>query len=288
MRDLSLMTWKEIKEVNKDKGIVFIVMAPIEEHGFCLPLSTDLAEGEHWSKESMKKLEERYNLECFYLPAFPIASASVNEFYGSIHFSMKTTYEVACEILESIRFMGFKHIAVIASHADPEHQIAVTKAVRKINKRHGICAISPMGAIFMGAGVEPPEELKQLEKEHGNDFHAGWVETSCLLDIDEKLVRNGYKDLPDSNITDKEMIFKKKQLCAMGKFGHIGMPRFASKEMGAMLNQNCVESICEAVVNFYQRKGYKKYNDYFLYKILPLHLGFIKAFGRVRRIKEGK
>ena len=84
------------------------------------------------------------------------------------------------------------------------------------------------------------------------------------------------------------MIFKKKQLGAMGKFGHIGMPRFASKEMGTMLNQNCIESICQAVVNFYQRKGYKKYDDYFLYKILPLHLGFVKAFGKVRRIKEGK
>ncbi len=288
MRDLSLMTWKEIKEVNKNSSIVFIVMAPIEEHGLCLPLATDLIEGETWSRGAMKKLEDNHQLECFYLPAFPIAAASVNEFYGSIHFSMKTTFEVAYEILESLRFMGFKHIVVIASHADPDHQIAVTKAVRKINRRHGICAISPMGSIFMGTGVEPPEELKQLEKEHGDDFHAGWVETSCLLDVDEKLVREGYKDLPDSNITDREMISKKKQLRAMGKYGHMGMPRFASKESGAMLNQNCIESIYEAVINFYHRENYKKYDDYFLYKILPLHLGFIKVFGKVRRIKEGE
>lgn len=81
---------------------------------------------------------------------------------------------------------------------------------------------------------------------------------------------------------------KKKQLEAMGKYGHIGSPRFASKENGALLNRNCVESICEAVVNFYHREGYKKYDDYFLYKILPLHIGFIKIFGRVKRTKEGK
>ena len=283
MRDLSLMTWKEIKEADKEKSIVFAVMAPIEEHGWCLPLATDLIEGESWCKGAIEEIEKSIPAECFYLPAFPIAAASVNEFYGSIHFSMKTTYEVAYEILESLRFMGFKHMVIIASHADPDHQIAVKKAVNRINKKFGVCAISPMGAIFMGAGTEEPDELKKLEAEHGNDFHAGWVETSSLLDIDEGYVRDGYKDLPDSNITDKDMISKKKQLSAMGRYGHMGMPRFASKEVGEMLNRNSIESICDAVIKFYNRDGYERYDDYFLYKILPLHIGFIRIFGRVKR-----
>ena len=140
----------------------------------------------------------------------------------------------------------------------------------------------------MGAGLEQPKEIRSMEKEHGNDFHAGWIETSSLLSINKKHVRQGYKDLPDSNISDREMIFKKKQLRAMGKYGHIGFPRLASEELGNLLNKNCVESICEAVVNFYRREGYKKYDDYFLYKILPLHIGFIKVFGRVRRRKVGQ
>lgn len=288
MKDLSFMTWKEIGEVNKEKAIAFIVMAPIEEHGLCLPLATDLIEGDAWSKGAMEWLEKNYGLDCYFLPTFPIAAASVNEFYGSIHFSMKTTYEVAYEILESIRCMGFRHIVLIASHADPDHQIAVTKAVRKVNRKNNICAIAPMGAIFMGAGLEQPKEIQSMEKEHGNDFHAGWIETSSLLSINKKHVRKGYKDLPDSNISDREMIFKKKQLKAMGKYGHIGFPRLASEELGNLLNKNCVESICEAVVNFYRREGYKKYDDYFLYKILPLHIGFIKVFGRVRRRKVGQ
>ena len=73
MRDLSLMTWKEIKEVEKKDSVVFVVMAPIEEHGWCLPLATDII----WS----------------------------------VHFSMKTTFEVVYEILDSIRnrFDGVYH-----------------------------------------------------------------------------------------------------------------------------------------------------------------------------------
>ena len=164
MRDLSLMTWNEVKEIDKEKSIIFVVMAPVEEHGHHLPLATDLIEGEYWSRGAMKAAEEKLGVECFYLPSFPVASATVNEFYGSIHFMMKTTYETALTIMDSIRCMGFRHIVMIASHADPQHQIAVEKAVRKINKKYGICAIAPMGPIFTGASAseKKSEELEEL------------------------------------------------------------------------------------------------------------------------------
>lgn len=285
MRDLSLLTWKEIKRIDKTKSIVFAVMAPIEEHGWHLPLATDLLEGNYWSRKAMEQVENRTDTECYYLPAFPIASASVNEFYGSVHFSMKTTCEVAYGILESLRCMGFVNIILIASHADPQHQIAVEKAIRKINRKHGICALAPMGQIFMGVGVKMPDHLENFEKEHANDFHAGWIETSSLLAIDKALVRDEYKDVPESEITERDMIFKKKQIEAMGLYGHLGSPQNASDELGNMLNENCIESIADATVRFYKREGYQQYSNYFLYKILPLHLGFLTVFGKVRRKK---
>lgn len=283
MRDLSLMTWKEVRETDKNKSIVFVVLAPIEEHGTHLPLATDIVEGEYWSKGAMQKLEQKLGVECFYLPSFPIASASVNEFYGSIHFSMSTTYEVAYAVLESVCYMGFRNIVVIASHADPQHQIAIEKAVRKINKRNGLSVIAPMGQIFMGVSTEKSLELENFEKEHENDYHAGWIETSSLLDIDSEYVRNGYENLPDSQITDKDMIFRKKQIEAMGEYGYIGSPRYASVEIGKELNDNCIASICDAVERFYKRDGYQKYEHYSLYNILPLHIGFWKIAGKVRR-----
>ena len=285
MKDLSMLTWKEIKALDKEKNIVFVMMAPIEEHGWCLPLATDLLEGECWSRGAMLKIESQLDAGCWYLPPFPVAAASVNEFYGSFHFSMRTTCAVAREILESLCCMGFKHIVVVASHADPQHQIAVEKAVRKVNRKYGTCAIAPMGPIFMGAGVEEPEELKSFQANHADDYHAGWVETSSLLDMDQHYVREGYQDLPDSQISDKEMIFRKKQLEAMGEYGHIGSPRHASAELGRLLNENCVASLCDAVVKFYRRSGYQPYAHYFLYRILPLHLGF---FRKVRRVNFGK
>ena len=98
-------------------------------------------------------------------------------------------------------------------------------------------------------------------------------------------MREGFRDLPDSGITDRDMIFRKKQLEAMGEYGHIGSPRLATKELGRQLNDNCIDSICEGVECFYHRSEYEKYGEYALYKILPLHIGFM---GKVRRRKAAK
>ena len=285
MTDLSLLTWKEIKEIDKEKSVAFAVMAPLEEHGWHLPLGTDVIEGEFWSRKAMEHIEEQLRVECCYLPSFPVAAASVNEFYGSVHFTMRTTCDVAAGILESLRCMGFRNIVLIASHADPQHQIAVEKAVRRINRRYGTCAFAPMGQIFMGKGVRMPAELSDFEKAHPDDFHAGWVETSSLLAMDGGYVREGYKEMPDSTITEKEMISRRTQVKGMGKYGYLGSPRHASRELGIQLNENCIASITDAVVKFYRRDGYQEYGRYALYKILPLHLGFLGMFGRVRRME---
>lgn len=283
MKDLSLLTWSEIRQTDKRRSMVFVVLAPIEEHGTHLPLATDLIEGEYWSRGAMMKLEQSLGIECFYLPSFPVAAASVNEFYGSVHFTMKTTCDVTFAILESLRCMGFINIVVIASHADPQHQIAVEKAVRKVNKRHGLCAIAPMGQIFMGVSAEKSEQVGKMEREHGNDFHAGRIETSSLMDIDPAYVREVFGRLPDTHITDRDMVFRKRQLAAMGRYGYIGAPRFASPELGRDLNEECIASICEAAEKFFRRDGYGKYAHYRLYDIIPLHIGFFRFAGKVRR-----
>jgi hypothetical protein len=60
------------------------------------------------------------------------------------------------------------------------------------------------------------------------------------------------------------------------------------EELGDMLNDNCIDSITDAVIKFYKRDGYEQYGNYFLYKIFPLHIGFLPVFGRVDRKKVTK
>lgn len=280
MKDLGLLTWKEIKNIDKEHSILFVTMAPIEEHSLSLPIATDVIEGEYWGKDTMMRLEEREGFQCYYLPSFPIAAASVNEFYGCIHFSMRTTYTIAREMLEGLVHMGFVNIVIVASHGDPEHHIAIEKAIGKVNKHYGIRAISPLGAFFSMEELhirhQLPKAVFEMEKKYPNDFHAGWIETSSMLAINKELVRGGYRKMSETKITDKEMISRKKQLAAMGEYGHLGNPAVANQELGELLNQDVAEFLYEAVSSFVKREGYEIYMHHFLYRIPFLHFGFLR------------
>ena len=288
MQDLSLMTWKEVAEIDKDKSILFATVAPIEEHGVHLPLATDLIEGTNWSKGAMEILEQTTEYRCYYLPAFPIAAASVNSFYGCIHFPMRTVCKVVKELLESVAGIGFRNVVVVASHADPEHQIAVEKAVRSVNRKYGEIAIAPMGAFFApGRDVEKKQlmELQKYEESHPDDFHAGWVETSCMQAFDKEYVREGVEWLPKSRISEKDMISKKRQRLAMREYGHLGDPAAADCHIGRLLNEDCAEYLARAARHFARREGYRSFTHYALYDMVFMHVGFLPVVGRVRRKK---
>jgi len=280
MQDLVNMTWKDIKEIDKKNGVVFVTIAPIEEHSMCLPLGTDVMEGEAWISEASEILEKDGKLHCYKLPAFPVASASAVGFYGSIYFSAKTTYRVTLELLENLVHMEFQNIALVGSHGDPIHQIALEKACKKINKKYGNCAISPMGSFFSasekGIDLKLPEEVLKIVEKFPNDFHAGWIETSCMLDLNEDLVKMNYKELPDVKITGMDMISTRKQLKAMGNYGHIGYPAYADKSIGQMLNKNTAEYLAMVISQFGEDHNCQQYMYHFLYRVPFMHLVFLK------------
>lgn len=266
------MTWAEINTLDKEKTVLLITIAPIEEHSHHLPLGTDIYEGERWRNDTTALLAEKLpEFNFLNLPAFPVACAGAIGFYGNIYFEQRTVRNVVCELLENIVTWGIKNIVIIASHADPTHLIAVEESCSEINGKYGVCAFSPMGALFsaqeLGLDTNQPEEIKGMLEQYPNDFHAGWVETSNMLDIDSYLVRKDYKKLPDTFIEAKEMVYPKKVLAAMDEYGHLGYPRLADKELGTLLNQNAAQFISEAVSAFVERKDYEKYEHHYLYRL---------------------
>ena len=267
------MTVKEIREYLKTNKTIIVPYGVVEQHGYHLPLSMDIHNAEVPSYILAEKLG------CIVAPPLNYCFSG-GQLPGTINVRPTTFCAMMCDIVEALARQGFENILIFPGHGGTESLAQLKESLRILKW------INPELEKVMIMILRRGEFWSRKDpRMDGNDFHAGWVETSSLLDIDERFVRNGYKDLPDSDITDKDMIFKKKQLAAMGEYGHMGMPRFASKEIGRGLNQNCIESICEAVINFYNRTDYRKYDDYFLYKILPLHIGFLKIFGKVRRTR---
>lgn len=84
------------------------------------------------------------------------------------------------------------------------------------------------------------------------------------------------------------MISKKKQIKAMGEYGHMGNPAVSDKHIGELLNIDSARYIAEATLNFVKRQNYKIFSHYFLYDLLFMHMGFLPGFGRVKRKKVEK
>ncbi|MCK5135467.1 MAG: creatininase family protein [Bacteroidales bacterium] len=284
--DILKLTWKEIEALPKDRTILFLIFAPVEEHSHHMPLGVDLILGETWKNKAIEMISARnpdYNL--LTMPPIPFAQGSIKGFPGNLHVSQRTIYRVSCEIIDKIAEWGIKNIVIIASHGEPKHLIAIEEACDKINKKHGICAISPMGAFFsydeLGIDLNFPEQVKEQLKKYPNDFHAGWIETSAILDIDENLVKKDYKNLPDTKVEEKEMIFPDKVNKKIAGLGHIGFPRLATKELGKLINNNSAEYICKVTLAFALRLDFKKYQHHSLYKIPFLRTNFIRNVLRV-------
>lgn len=279
------MTWQEINDLDKEKTVLFVTIAPIEEHSHHLPLGTDIYEGERWLNDTTSILsKELLEFNFLFLPAFPVACAGAVGFYGNIHFKQRTVRNIVYELLENIVTWKINNIVIIASHADPTHLIAVEEACSEINKKFGVCAFSPMGALFSAQELEletsEPEEIRSMVEQYPNDFHAGWIETSNMLNIDSNLVRKNYENLPDTLIEAKDMVSAEKVLATMDKYGHLGYPRLANKKMGALLNENAAQNISKAVIAFVQRRDWEKYEHHFLYKIPFLRTDFSGVSGK--------
>ncbi|MBN1116125.1 MAG: creatininase family protein [Bacteroidales bacterium] len=281
MKDVLKMTWKEIEALPKDKTILFLTFAPIEEHSHHLPLGVDIFLGETWKNMAIDLIfKKNPDYHLLTMPAIPFAQGSIKGFPGCIHVSQRTVYRVTYEILKKIASWGLKNIVIIASHGDPKHLIAIEEACDKINKKHGLCAISPLGAFFsydeLGIDLDFPEKMQEMLSNYPNDYHAGWIETSAILAIDENMVKKDFRKLPDIKVEEKELIFPDKVSKKIAGFGHIGFPRLATKELGELINTNSAEYIYKATMAFVTRQDYKKYQHHSLHKIPFLRTNFMR------------
>lgn len=82
------MNWTDFDKLDKEKTVVFLGFAPIEEHGKHLPLGVDVYETQYWMQEAMKLLDAEFGTYTFLkLPVIPYGHASMKGFPGNIHLS---------------------------------------------------------------------------------------------------------------------------------------------------------------------------------------------------------
>lgn len=271
------INWLEVKQCNKEKTIVFIGFAPIEEHGRHLPLGVDVYETQYWMDNSLSKLEVEFGEHTFLtMPVITFGHANMKGLPGNIHLSQQLLYELVLATVNNIIEWGIKHIVIISGHADPKHTIAIEQVCEKVNNENGIVAFAPMGAIFSGevaiAEENQDPDMKQKMMAFPNDFHAGWIETSNMLEIRKDLVKHDFIKQPDIVVSDKEMINPEVVMKKTAGYGHLGYPKEASSALGKTLNNSVIEKISYCTSCFIKRQNFQQYEHHKLYGIASLHV----------------
>jgi creatinine amidohydrolase len=228
-------TWKEIEELlNKGYNKIILPIGSTEQHGPHLPLFTDTIITMEISKELACKLGKT-------LIAPPI-SVGLSEhhmyFPGTITLKKDTLKKVIEEYIESLYKHGFKYIIPFSMHGGNYPALKEIKEEFK-NKE-------PMVIIYddfekLSAIFHKPAEEKIPYQLIGS--HAGLVETSVILYLNEELVRRnlivqGY--IGDLQYAREKM--RKEGINAVNINGILGDPRYADKEIG--------RRALESVVNF--------------------------------------
>jgi creatinine amidohydrolase len=177
-RNFAYLTWKQVEALPRDKTVLVLPTAAIEQHGQHLPLATDTLINSILLGAALARLP--LETPVYALPA--ICYGNSNEhvgFPGTLSVSASTFMAVVRDLGSSIASSGFKKLVLYNTHGGNSSLVDVM--ARDLRAEFGLRVFSLFGsggAAFTGLG----------EQERTYGFHAGEVETSFLLSAIPELV----------------------------------------------------------------------------------------------------
>jgi creatinine amidohydrolase len=229
-RNFSYLTWKQVEALPKDKAILVLPTAAIEQHGHHLPLATDTLINNVLLGRALALLPAE--LAIYALP--PVCYGKSNEhigFPGTMAMSATTYMSVLHDIGASVAAAGFRKLVLYNSHGG--NTSLNDMMPRDLRAEFGLRTFH-MGP---GAGANA-EGLNAQEAQYG--FHAGEWKTAVLLRATPELVdtsaytANYIAQLDDESILSLEngavnFAWLTRDIAASGVMGD---PRPATAENG--------------------------------------------------------
>jgi len=230
-RNFAYLNWKQVDALPRDKTLLVLPTAAIEQHGHHLPLATDTLINNLLLGHAIKKLPA--DLPVYALP--PVHYGKSNEhlgFPGTLSVSASTFMAVLRDLGASLHAAGFQKLVLYNTHGGNSSLIDVM--ARDLRAEFGLrtFALHGSGGIFF-------DGLNPQEKAYG--FHAGEVETAFLLAAIPELVdRAAYTvnyiaqvDTPDLLLPENASATFAWLTRDVASSGVLGDPRPATAQNGA-------------------------------------------------------
>src|ERR1700722_4091878 len=182
-RNFAYLNWKQVDALPRDKTLLILPTAAIEQHGHHLPLATDTLINYLLLGRAIEKLPA--DLPVYALP--PVHYGKSNEhlgFPGTLSVSASTFMAVLRDLGASVARSGFRKLVLYNTHGGNSSLIDVM--ARDLRAEFNLRTFA-----LHGSGGISFEGLSAQERAYG--FHAGEVETSFLLAAVPELVdQNAY------------------------------------------------------------------------------------------------
>lgn len=245
------MISNEIGKLAKEKSIVLLPIAAIEQHGKHLPVGTDSLILEALL-EQFAKTKEFPDYNVIIAPQIWIGKSNEHlGFPGTISYTAKTLYDMLDEMVDSMVKSGFNKIMLTNSHGGNTDLLNLISRDLRIKYKIDVYVFDWWFTPFW-------QELLATEKESVSPygvFHACELETSLMMAINPDLVDTD----AIADETPDDMFKEQKFLSLFGpitmgwktndvtKSGVIGSPSFATAEKGKKMLQYAVDKL-EAIV----------------------------------------
>ena len=230
-RNFGYLNWTEVDALPRDRTLLVLPTAAIEQHGHHLPLSTDTLVNNLLLGHALQKLPDDVSL--YALP--PVHYGKSNEhlgFPGTLSLSASTFMAVIRDLGASLHAARFQKLVLYNTHGG--NTALVDVMARDLRAEFGLRTFA-----LHGSGGISFDGLSAQEKAYG--FHAGEVETAFLLAAVPELVdRDAYTvnyiaqiDRPDLLMPENAAATFAWLTRDIAASGVLGDPRQATAENGA-------------------------------------------------------
>jgi creatinine amidohydrolase len=244
------MTIKDVEEAMKTTKTVILPVGCVEQHGWHLPLCTDILNATEVAKAASGVTG------CLVAPVMPY-SYSGGGLLGTINIAPQTISAVINDICISLAQQGFENIVVLLGHGGSENVRGIRDGLDISLRSHPSLAEAKIALV---AGGLSPTSMELFKKK---DFHAGASETSRMLYWRPDLVR-------EQRVTDSEeimemlrsdqdayqrverpvdhpMVMPRIRQDERIKIGVLGDPSQASAELGETIAKEMLESLVRLI-----------------------------------------
>jgi len=252
---MELMTVKTVRAYLAAKKSVILPVGGIEQHGYHLPLRTDavIAERLAWRAGG--------RLGMLVAPAV-LTTFSGGGLPGTINVTPSVMSLVINDILVSLVDQGFRNIYLFLGHGGSENLRALNDGLRTLLRSNASFANVLVAVVPIWRLGRKNIGWQRAFRE--KDWHAGWLETSLMLDLAPELVRMDeleldapdllrlQRDHPDNyqraeKIVDDPFAVPRLSQRPDIQVGVMGAPGEASAERGRAINEDIADDLCARI-----------------------------------------